>query len=176
MLLFFLTACATSPATNTDTWRGLMIAPENRCSPYNAGDYPYPQSVEDRIVAELGGVYGPYTGTWFASKRETDVEHIVARSEAHDSGLCAEDGATKRRFASDLLNLTLASPQVNRCGGSGKCAGDAAEWLPPRSQCWFVDRVVSVRRKYRLTIDRLEAAALDRVLSGCGSTVGHTPL
>ena len=170
MLLFFLTACATAPATNTYTWRGLMIAPENRCSPYNAGDYPYPQSIEDRIVAELGGVYGPYTGTWFTSKRETDVEHIVARSEAHDSGLCAEDGATKRRFASDLLNLTLASPQVNRCGGSGKCAGDAAEWLPPRNQCWFADRVVSVRRKYRLTIDVTEAASLESVLNGCAST------
>ena len=57
----------------------------------------------------MGGiVYGPYTGTWFDSTSETDIEHIVARSEAHDSGLCAADEATRRRFASDLLNLTLA--------------------------------------------------------------------
>ena len=95
--MFFLTACATSPATNIDTWRGLTIAPENRCSPYNAGDHPYPESVEDRIVAELGGVYGPYTGTWFTSKRETDVEHIVARSEAHDSGLSSPSAASTPR-------------------------------------------------------------------------------
>ena len=172
--LLFLSACGGSPSPGTptpevfDTWRGLRIAPENRCSSYNAADYPYPQSVEDQIVAELGGVYSPYTGTWFASKRDTDIEHIVARSEAHDSGLCTEDGATKRRFASDLLNLTLASPQVNRCDGSGKCAHDAAEWLPLRNQCWFAGRVLAVRKKYRLTVDRLEAAALDRVLSGCG--------
>ncbi len=41
----------------------------------------------------------PYTGRWFANKRETDIEHIVARSEAHDSGLCAADEATRRRLA-----------------------------------------------------------------------------
>ena len=68
------------------SWRGLVVTPEQRCSPYDADDYRYPQSVEDRIVAELGGVYGPYTGRWFASKSDTDIEHVVARSEAHDSG------------------------------------------------------------------------------------------
>ena len=73
----------------------------------------------------MGGIiYGPYTGTWFASTSETDIEHIVARSEAHDSGLCAADAATRRRFASDILNLTLASPSVNRSQKSGKgCCG-----------------------------------------------------
>ena len=30
----------------------------------------------------------------FANKSETDIEHMVARSEAHDSGLCAADNAT----------------------------------------------------------------------------------
>ena len=78
------------------SWRGLVVAPEQRCAPYDADDYQYPQSVEDRIVAELGGVYGPYTGQWFANKSETDIEHMVARSEAHDSGLCAADNATRR--------------------------------------------------------------------------------
>ena len=33
----------------------------------------------------------------------------------------------------------------------------AAEWLPPRNRCWFAHRVVEVRRKYRLAIDRREA-------------------
>ena len=63
------------PAVDTlhaqTSWRGLVVAPEQRCSPYDADDYRYPQSVEDRIVDELGGVYGPYTGRWFASKSDT---------------------------------------------------------------------------------------------------------
>ena len=75
------------------SWRVLVVAPEARCAPYDADAYRYSPSVEAGIVAALGGVYGPYTGRWFASPRDTDIEHIVARSEAHDSGLCAADAA-----------------------------------------------------------------------------------
>ena len=161
---------APTPETtaSSGTWRGLAVAPERRCSPYDSDDYPYSQSVEPRIVASMGGViYGPYTGTWFESTSLTDIEHIVARSEAHDSGLCAVDAATKRRFASDPLNLTLASPAVNRSQKSGK---DAAEWLPDLNHCWFASRVVEVRQRYALTVDRRERDVLEGILSGCTST------
>ena len=117
-----------------------------------------------------GRVYGPYTGRFFLSMKETDIEHIVAVSEAHDSGLCAAGPAVRRQFASDPLNLTLAAPQVNRCSRVGKCAYDPGEWLPPRNRCWFAARVVAVKRKYALTVDRREAGALEQVLSGCTST------
>ena len=46
-----------------DSWRGLTLAREDRCTPYARRDYPYPQSVEARIVASMDGrIYGPYTG------------------------------------------------------------------------------------------------------------------
>ena len=88
-----------------------------------------------------------------------------ARSEAHDSGLCAADLATRRRFATDLLNLTLAGPRVNRYE---KVDRDAAEWLPAQNRCWFAARVIAVRQRYELTIDRREADALDQdeILNG----------
>ena len=86
---------------------------------------------------------------------------------SHDSGLCAASRATRTRFAQDLRNLTLASPEVNRHQKSGK---DAAEWAPDRNRCWFAARVVEVRTAYGLTIDRREAAALERILAGCEST------
>ena len=92
---------------------------------------------------------------------------MIARSEAHDSGLCAADLATRRRFATDLLNLTLAGPRVNRYE---KVDRDAAEWLPAQNRCWFAARVIAVRQRYGLTIDRREADALDQVLAGCAST------
>ena len=104
---------APAPAQDA-TWNGLVVAPEARCSAYDSDDYRYSQAVEDRIVRSLGGVYGPYTGRWFRSKDKTDIEHIVARSEAHDSGLCRADRATLSRFSEDLRNLTLAAPGVNR--------------------------------------------------------------
>ena len=161
-------AVALPDTSRAETWRGLTVAPENRCSAYDRQrDYRYPQTIEREIVRRLGAVYGPYTGTCFSSTAETDIEHIVATSEAHDSGLCAADLATRMRFATDLRNLTLASPSVNRYR---KRAKDAAEWLPDRNRCWFAARVVEVRRAYGLTVDRREADALERILSGCEST------
>ena len=111
------------------TWRGLTVAPENRCSSYSSRDYSYPSSVEARIVESLGGaIYEPYTRTCFDSTTETEREHIVARSEAHDSGMCHETVDRRKEFARDLFNLTLASPGVNRDQKSDK---DAAELTFP---------------------------------------------
>ena len=59
------------------------------------------------------------------------------------------------------------APRVNRYQ---KVDHDAAEWLPSQSRCWFATRVIAVRQRYGLTIDRREADALDQVLAGCEST------
>ena len=159
-----------APASSAQ-WHGLVIAPEHRCSPYDRKQYPYPQSVELDLIAAMGDrIYGPYTGRYFTSRRQTDIEHIVAVSEAHDSGLCAADRATRRRFASDPLNLTLAAPEVNRCNAGGKCGYDASEWQPAMNRCWFAARIVAVKRKYGLTVDRAEATALHDMLAPCTST------
>ena len=158
---------AQTPEPPVERWRGVTVTAEHRCAPYRSDEYAYPQAVEDDIIQRLGGLFSPYTNEVFYSKRDTDIEHVVARSEAHDSGLCRADAATKRRFSRDLLNLTLASPSVNRYQ---KGAKDAAEWQPEANQCWFAQTVVAVRLAYRLTIDRREADAIDRVLAGCPST------
>jgi hypothetical protein len=160
-----VTVTVTAPASTT--WRGLLVADENRCSEYSPSNYSYPQSVEDDIIGQLGGIYSPYTGECFASQSDTDIEHMIARSEAHDSGLCSADAATRAGFSRDLDNLTLASPSLNRYE---KVAKDAADWLPSQNSCWFAASVVAVRLKYGLTIDQREADALEQVLVGCAST------
>ena len=162
-------ATPTQPPSSGGDLGEITIAPENRCSHYDSDDYPYPQSVEPQIVAQQGGrIYSPYTGRYFASTGETDIEHIVARSEAHDSGLCAADSGTKRAFARDLLNLTLASPSVNR---HQKVAKDLAEWLPGLNQCWYVNQVVLVKRKFNLSMDQAEASTAQRVLASWPSPI-----
>ena len=168
----FLGGCATPRTVALVTapsgeWRGLIVAAEHRCAPYRSDEYAYPQAIEDDIIQRLGGIFSPYTNEVFHSKGDTDIEHVVARSEAHDSGLCRADAATKRAFSRDLLNLTLASPRVNR---NQKGAKDAAEWQPDANQCWFAQTVVAVRRAYQLTIDRREADVIDGILAGCSST------
>lgn len=155
----------TTGISHAETWRGLEVAAENRCSPYNRSrDYSYPQSIELEIIKELGGIYSPYTLETFESRYKTDIEHIVATSEAHDSGLCAQDRKVKEKFARDLRNLTLASPSLNRYQKRGK---DASEWVPEHNKCWFANRVIEVRQAYNLTIDVNEVIALDNILAEC---------
>ena len=146
----------------------ITIVPEHRCSPYNRNDYYYPQSIESRIVTENldGKIISPYTGEEFSSRFETDIEHIVATSEAHDSGLCAAAVLTRRQFAQDLDNLTLASPSLNRYQKSAK---DLAEWMPAKSVCWFTSTVVNVKAKYGLSMDIREADIAIRTLNSCAS-------
>ena len=154
-------------------WRGLVVAPEERCAPYDASEYHYSQSVEPQIADSLGGVYSPYTCETFRALNETDIEHIVARSEAHDSGLCAASPERKSEFARDMRNLTLADPYLNR---DEKGAKDAANWTPGENRCWFAWRVIDIRRAYGLTIDRREVDALDAILAACPeSSLGTQP-
>ena len=155
-----------SKAVGQETYRGVRVEPELRCEPCDRNEYPYPQSVESEIIAGIGKIYGPHTGQCFATARETDIEHIVPLSEAHDSGLCAVSAATKARFARVVLNLMLASPRVNRYE---KGAKDTAEWQPRRNACWFVNRTLEVRQEYGLNIDRREAVSSERTLAACAS-------
>ena len=128
------------------------------------------QAQEAEIYRQLRMDYTPYTcsaigGEEGLSNRDdqqgTDVEHIVALAEAHDSGLKAEDMLT---FSGDPLNLTLAMPYENRTVKSDR---DAADFLPEQNQCWFAGRVIAVKQKWGLSVDTREAHFLKTALSGC---------
>ena len=150
-------------------WRGLVVEPESRCpdAPYDRDEYGTRyQGTEDDIVDGVGGIFGPYTGTCYESTADTTIEHIVALQEAHFSGMCLADTETKRTFAGDLLNLALASAEVD----SAKDSLDAFDWMPETNRCWFAKRVLDVRLKYGMTIDREEAEALELVLAACDNT------
>lgn len=163
---------AAAAADAPKKFRGVAVAPESRCSEYDRSDYRYPQSLEPKIVERLGGIWSPYTNECFASIKETDIEHVVSISEAHDSGLCAADGTVRSAFASDMMNLTLASPGLNRYEKSGK---DAGEWLPDENQCFFINRTMKVKRKYGLSMDEKELAAVKSVRKRCrASGIGNS--
>ena len=54
----------------------------------------------------------------------------------------------RRDIASDLDNLTIADPTVNR---SEKSDRDAADWMPARHGAWFAERVIQVKLEYGLS-------------------------
>ncbi|WP_420616084.1 Ig-like domain-containing protein [Candidatus Palauibacter sp.] len=156
------------PAPAPGTWRGLVVAPESRCSEYDVDHYRHLDSLEEVVATALGDkLYEAYTGVYHDDARDVQVDHIVAKREAHDSGACAWTLSERRTFAHDVENLALASPTLDR---GIKAGHDAAEWMPDFNRCWFAGTIVAVRLKYELTVDEAERDALEEVLSGCKST------
>ncbi len=172
LALYGLVQAGTSEAqVILDSLNTLKVEPENRCAEYDRDDYSYSQSLEPKIVESQGGMFSPYDGTCFDNLRESDIEHIVATSEAHDSGMCNRSKEEKSIYASDLLNLTLATPRLNR---HQKGAKDFAEWQPDQNLCWYAARIVEAKSKYDLSVDQREKNALAEALNNCiasGSTL-----
>ena len=159
---------APPPPPAPGTWRGLVVAPEIRCSEYDVEHYRHPDGVEDAVIAALGDkLYEAYTGVYYDHVRDIQVDHIVAKREAHDSGGCAWAPSARRAFARDIENLALATSRLDLGVKAGR---DAAEWLPEFNRCWFAGAVVAVRLKYGLTVDEAERDALEGVLANCDST------
>lgn len=142
---------------------GLEVKEEDTCTEYDRDDYTYGPKLDIIKSEELGGIFGIYENSCFATYQDVDIEHLVAIKEAHDSGLCAADPQTKIDFANDLENIVLASSEVNRA----KSHYDTAGWLPDNQRCWFAAQVVRVKAKYKLSIDEEEKTALQGVLDEC---------
>ena len=84
-------------------------------------------------MRELGAVYGPYTGICFASTKETDIEHIVAASEAHEFRVVRsgrrDPGQIRARSSQPHVGLTPGEPpreRAERTPRSGPRTGTAA--------------------------------------------------
>ena len=160
---------------DAEIWRGLQVCEEQPRDGYDRDAFGTGyRSLGDDIIAALpatmraaGQVYTPYSCLAFDIAPDgtaaTDIEHIIALAEAHDSRI-ADD--RRRDIASDLDNLTIADPTVNR---SQKSDRDAAGWMPERHGQWFAARVIAVKLEYGLSVDRAERDALEALLAGGGA-------
>lgn len=145
---------------------GVRIAAEVDDGSYEREDYDYPGSIEADIVNRQGGLFSPYSLNCFGSASNTDIEHIVATAEAHASGMYARTEEDRGAYGTDLDNLTLAAPSVNRNQKSDK---DPAEWMPENNRCWYVGKWVEIKKKYNLTMDQAEADSVAAVYQECDS-------
>ncbi|MFC0674225.1 excalibur calcium-binding domain-containing protein [Brachybacterium hainanense] len=110
----------------------------------------------------------PYSGAEVAFDRDNgaiDIDHVVALSDAWQSGASTWDKATRQQFANDPLNLLAVESELNRQKGDG----DAATWLPPSTghRCEYVALQIAVKAKYGLWVKPAEREAIERVLSTC---------
>ena len=124
-----------------------------------------------RCVVLSGTLHDPYSGHDIAFLRgpttsdDVQIDHVVALSDAWQTGAQQLDAPTRERFAGDPLNLLAVEGRLNQAKGDG----DAATWLPPNTsyRCSYVSRQVAVKAKYHLWVTPAERDAVAQVLSGC---------
>lgn len=127
----------------------------------------------------VGGILAdPYTGRTitFVKARAylVQIDHVVALSDAWQTGAQYEDAGTRERFANDPLNLLAVDGPTNESKGDA----DAASWLPPNRgfRCAYVARQIAVKVAYGLWATPAEHDAMAHVLASCGAVVAPAPV
>ena len=96
---------------------------------------------------------------------EVQIDHLVALSNAWQTGALKLTPDQRKAFANDPLNLLAVKGKLN----SQKGDGDAATWLPPLKsfRCDYVSRQIAVKVKYKLWFTAPEKEAMIRILKTC---------
>ena len=115
-----------------------------------------------------GQLLDPFSGkslTFSSTKSNIDIDHLVALSNAWQTGAAYFDKAKRTQIANDPLNLLAVDAKLNRQKGDG----DAATWLPPAKsfRCEYVAAQIAVKVKYSLWLTAPEKSAMSRVLESC---------
>ena len=118
-----------------------------------------------------------YDGATWTDPADVDIDHVVPLKEAWESGARSWSTGDRERFANDLghrWSLDAVTDNVNAAKGDR----DPAQWLPPRAatSCSYAVHWVTVKYRWRLSIDATERAALSSILTGtCGSRTVSVP-
>jgi hypothetical protein len=122
-------------------------------------------------VIESGKLIDPYSGITInfvkgvKSSMEVQIDHVVALSNAWQTGAFKFTLEKRTQFANDPDNLLAVQGRLN----SQKGDGDAATWLPPLKsyRCTYVSKQISVKAKYGLWVTAPEKAAMKNILAKC---------
>ena len=96
---------------------------------------------------------------------EVQIDHVVALSNAWQTGALKLTADQRKALANDPLNLFAVKGRLN----SQKGDGDAATWLPPMKnfRCAYVAQQIAVKAKYSLWVVAPEKAAMVSILAKC---------
>jgi hypothetical protein len=122
-------------------------------------------------VVLSGTLVDPFSGETInfvrgnVSSMEVQIDHVVAMSNAWQTGAFKLSVKERTAFANDPMNLLAVKGRLN----SQKGDGDAATWLPPLKsfRCDYVARQIAVKIKYKLWFTAPEKEAMIRILKSC---------
>jgi hypothetical protein len=126
-------------------------------------------------VVESGVLLDRYSGETInfvrgnVTSMEVQIDHVVALSNAWQTGALKLTVIQRTALANDPLNLFAVKGRLN----SQKGDGDAATWLPPLKsfRCAYVAQQIAVKAKYSLWVTAPEKDAMVRILTACPKQV-----
>ena len=129
------------------------------------------KSGTQNCVVLTGILSDPYSGEKISfvrgvgSSTDVQIDHVVALSNAWQTGAFKLSYDNRLAFANDPMNLLAVKGRLN----SQKGDGDAATWLPPRKdiRCAYVAQQIVVKAKYKLWVTPAEKAAMVDLLAKC---------
>ena len=160
---------------------GLQVSSESECDVEGVPASAW-SGMQDQIANLHDGRLSPYDGIVFPNYHYIQIEHIVARKEADESGLCSRTVEKRTEFATDLLNLTLAPGSLNASKGDNDAHDlETAETslfrdnLTDHGLCWWAAQTVRVKSKYQLSADLDEKSSLQSILDSCTDPQVYRP-
>ncbi len=119
-------------------------------------------------VVTSGNLADPYTGTtvrYIRGASVVDIDHVVALSNAWQTGARSWTFGKRIAYANDPLVLLAVDSTQNRQKGDG----DAATWLPANRRYWcaYAGRQIGVKKKYGLYVTAAEHDGLYQILQTC---------
>ena len=130
------------------------------------------QHKNSRGCVVISGILNdPYTGKVINFMRGKDtseqvqIDHVVALSDAWQSGAQEISAQERLQLANDPENLLAVDGPANQ----QKSDSDAATWLPANAsfRCSYVARQIRVKAKYQLWVKPAEKEAMINVLTPC---------
>lgn len=114
-----------------------------------------------------GSWYSRYDAATWTNPGDVDIDHVVALSEAWDSGAYAWDVQQRTSYANDLADVRTLIAVTDNVNAS-KSDRDPTNWLPPNSgdTCRYIGDWISIKARWTLTVDTGEAATLRNLLTG----------
>lgn len=123
-------------------------------------------TIEEGCKLTGGKWYSYYDGATWSDASDVDIDHLVALREAWGSGAYDWTKAQREAYANDL-DLASALVAVTDNVNSSKGDKDPAEWLPNLGVCRYASEWVSVKTKWKLTIDADEKYTLLDIAQKC---------
>lgn len=122
----------------------------------------------------------PYDGKTWTQASKLEIDHMVPKREAWESGASAWTDARRKAFKNDRgygPSLIAVTEHENASKGDEEPGFERGYYLPPLAsyRCTYVAEWIAVKWRWSLSVDVIEKANLQKLMNSCTGEI-HIPM